>query len=205
MCGRFSSTSQLQFLLEQFRAEPLGVEGHSQLERGPGQRHPGRDGLSRRRPGAPGPALGAGAPLGRTSGASRMINLKPRRCGRRRAGRAPWPASAASSPSTASTSGRTRARASAARYHHLARLQPYFSRAVGDLATVGGQGRGRRERRRRAVHLHDPDHLGQRPDGVGAPHAGDPGPRGLGRLARPRQHRHRGAGQAAGPGAPRRC
>jgi putative SOS response-associated peptidase YedK len=28
MCGRFSSTSQLQFLLEQFRAEPLGVEGH---------------------------------------------------------------------------------------------------------------------------------------------------------------------------------
>ena len=24
-------------------------------------------------------------------------------------------------------------------------------------------------------------------------------------LARPRQHRHRGAGQAAGPGAPRRC
>ena len=28
MCGRFSSTSQLQFLLEQFRAEPMGVEGH---------------------------------------------------------------------------------------------------------------------------------------------------------------------------------
>jgi putative SOS response-associated peptidase YedK len=28
MCGRFSSTSQLQFLLEQFRAEPVGVEGH---------------------------------------------------------------------------------------------------------------------------------------------------------------------------------
>jgi putative SOS response-associated peptidase YedK len=28
MCGRFSSTSQLQFLLEQFRAEPHGVEGH---------------------------------------------------------------------------------------------------------------------------------------------------------------------------------
>ena len=28
MCGRFSSTSQLQFLLEQFPAEPLGVEGH---------------------------------------------------------------------------------------------------------------------------------------------------------------------------------
>ena len=28
MCGRFSPTSQLQFLLEQFRAEPLGVEGH---------------------------------------------------------------------------------------------------------------------------------------------------------------------------------
>ena len=28
MCGRFSSTSQLQFLLEQFRAESLGVEGH---------------------------------------------------------------------------------------------------------------------------------------------------------------------------------
>jgi putative SOS response-associated peptidase YedK len=28
MCGRFSSTSQLSFLLEQFRAEPLGVEGH---------------------------------------------------------------------------------------------------------------------------------------------------------------------------------
>jgi putative SOS response-associated peptidase YedK len=28
MCGRFSSTSQLQSLLEQFRAEPLGVEGH---------------------------------------------------------------------------------------------------------------------------------------------------------------------------------
>ena len=28
MCGRFSSTSQLQFLLEQFRAEPLGDEGH---------------------------------------------------------------------------------------------------------------------------------------------------------------------------------
>jgi putative SOS response-associated peptidase YedK len=28
MCGRFSSTSQLQFLLEQFRAEPLRVEGH---------------------------------------------------------------------------------------------------------------------------------------------------------------------------------
>jgi putative SOS response-associated peptidase YedK len=28
MCGRFSSTSQLSFLLEQFRAEPAGVEGH---------------------------------------------------------------------------------------------------------------------------------------------------------------------------------
>jgi putative SOS response-associated peptidase YedK len=28
MCGRFSSTSQLQFLLEQFRAEPHGVDGH---------------------------------------------------------------------------------------------------------------------------------------------------------------------------------
>ena len=28
MCGRFSSTSQLQFLLERFRAEPIGVEGH---------------------------------------------------------------------------------------------------------------------------------------------------------------------------------
>ena len=28
MCGRFSSSTQLSFLLEQFRAEPLGVEGH---------------------------------------------------------------------------------------------------------------------------------------------------------------------------------
>jgi putative SOS response-associated peptidase YedK len=28
MCGRFTSTKQLSFLLEQFRAEPLGVEGH---------------------------------------------------------------------------------------------------------------------------------------------------------------------------------
>jgi putative SOS response-associated peptidase YedK len=28
MCGRFSSTTQLSFLLEQFRAEPMGVEGH---------------------------------------------------------------------------------------------------------------------------------------------------------------------------------
>jgi putative SOS response-associated peptidase YedK len=28
MCGRFSSTTQLSFLLERFRAEPSGVEGH---------------------------------------------------------------------------------------------------------------------------------------------------------------------------------
>ena len=28
MCGRFSSSTQLSFLLEQFRAEPAGVEGH---------------------------------------------------------------------------------------------------------------------------------------------------------------------------------
>jgi putative SOS response-associated peptidase YedK len=28
MCGRFTSTSQLSFLAEQFRAEPAGVEGH---------------------------------------------------------------------------------------------------------------------------------------------------------------------------------
>ena len=28
MCGRFSSTTQLSFLLEQLRAEPMGVEGH---------------------------------------------------------------------------------------------------------------------------------------------------------------------------------
>ena len=28
VCGRFSSSTQLSFLLEQFRAEPLGVEGH---------------------------------------------------------------------------------------------------------------------------------------------------------------------------------
>jgi putative SOS response-associated peptidase YedK len=28
MCGRFTSSTQLSFLLEQFRAEPAGVEGH---------------------------------------------------------------------------------------------------------------------------------------------------------------------------------
>jgi len=28
MCGRFTSSTQLSLLAEQFRAEPVGVEGH---------------------------------------------------------------------------------------------------------------------------------------------------------------------------------
>jgi hypothetical protein len=179
----------------------------AQLERGPGQRHPGRHGLARRRPPAARAALGAGAALGQGPQRGQQDDQPPGRDRAREEGLEEHPGPQAlhhPHRRLLRVAGPGQGPAQAALLHHLPRLQPARpGRAVGDLARpVGRQGRaGRGRRRRRAVDLHHPDDRGQPPDGVGAPpHAGDPAPRGLGHLARPGQHRHRRAGQAAGAG-----